>query len=111
MLNPGTSVYNLALADYCKVPEISTIDTTNYQGQSGDQIRVRAIDNFRVVEVSVSIHDAADTLLESGIATLSENNIDWIYNTTTLNSNLAGTKITAEAKDTPGNRTVESIII
>ena len=108
---PGISVYNLALADYCKAPEITLIDTANYQGQLGDQIRVRALDNFRVTEVKVSIYDAADTLLESGLAVLSQNNIDWIYDTTTLNGNLAGTKITAEAKDTPGNTTVETATI
>ena len=41
----------------------------------------------------------------------STNSVDWIYNTTTLNGNLAGTKITAEAKDTPGNTTLETLVI
>lgn len=108
---PGTSIYNLALADYCKAPEITLIDASNYQGQIGDQIKVRAIDNFRVTEVKLSIYDAADTLLESGMAILSETNIDWIYDTTTLNTSLPGTKITVEAKDTPGNSTLETIMI
>ncbi len=80
-------------------------------GQIGDQIRVRAIDNFRVTEVKVSIHDASDTLVESGLATLSPNNIDWTYDATTLHSDLAGTKVTAEAKDTPGNKKLETVTI
>jgi len=50
-------------------------------------------------------------LLESGLAMLSANNIDWIYDTTILNGNLAGTKITAEAKDTPGNTTLETVTV
>ncbi|WP_293297939.1 hypothetical protein [Pedobacter sp. UBA4863] len=108
---PGISAYNLALADYCKAPEITLIDTVNYQGQISDQIKVRAIDNFRVTEVKVSIHDAADALLESGLATLSANNVDWIYESSIQQSNLAGTKITAEAKDTPGNTTVKTITL
>lgn len=108
---PGISVYNLALADYCKAPEISLVDAANYQGQIGDQIRVKAIDNFAVTEVKVSIYDATDVLIESGLATLSANNIDWIYASTVLNSNLSGTKITAEAKDTPGNVTAETVTI
>lgn len=108
---PGISVYNLALADYCKSPEITLIDTGNYQGQIGNQIRVRAIDNFRVTEVRLSIYDASDVLLESGLAILGTNNIDWIYDVGTLNSNLPGTKITAEAKDTPGNTTLETLTI
>jgi len=108
---PGTSAYNLALADYCKAPEISLIDADNYQGQIGEQIRVRAIDNFGFTEVKVSIYDAADLLVESGLAIQSANSVDWIYHATTLNSNLAGTKITAQAKDTPGNTTLKTITI
>ena len=105
---PGTSVYNLALADYCKAPEISVVDADDYQGQIGDQIRVRAMDNFSVTEVKVSIYDAANVLIESGLATLSANSVDWIYDTTTVNGILAGSKITAEAKDIPGNITLET---
>lgn len=108
---PGTSVYNLALADYCKSPEITLINASGYQGQIGNQITIRAIDNFRVTEVKVSIYDAADTLLESGLAILSANNLDWVYETTSLNTNLAGTKINAEAKDTPGSATLEIITL
>lgn len=111
LAKPGTSAYNLALADYCKSPEISLIDADNYQGLIGEQIRVRAIDNFGLTQVKVSIHDAADQLIESGLATQSANSVDWFYDATILNSNLAGTKITAEAKDTPGNTTLETLVI
>lgn len=108
---PGTSVYNLALADYCKAPEISLIDADNYLGQIGNQIRVRAIDNFGVTEVKVCIYDAVDLLVESGLAVQSANSVDWIYESTSQNGNLAGTKIIAEAKDSPGNTTLETITI
>lgn len=111
LAKPGTSAYNLALADYCKAPEITLIDADNYHGQIGEQIRVRAMDNFGLTQVKVSIYDAADLLIESGLATQSANSVDWIYDATTLNSNLAGTKITAEAKDTPGNTTLETLTI
>ena len=111
LAKPGTSAYNLALADYCKEPEITLLDTTSYQGQVGDQIKVKAIDNFRVTEVKVSIYDATDVLIESSLAVISTNNIDWIYEATTLNGNLVGTKVTAEAKDTPGHIKAETVII
>lgn len=111
LAKPGTSAYNLALADYCKAPEISLIDAGKYQGQIGAQIRVRAIDNFGLTAVKVSIYDAADLLIESGLANQSANSVDWFYETTTLNSSLKGTKITAEAKDTPGNTTLETLVI
>ena len=108
---PGTSVYNLALADYCKEPEITLVDTSAYQGQTGDQIKVRAIDNFGVTEVRVSIYDTADVLIESGLAMPSTNNIDWIYEATTLNGHLTGTKIMVEAEDTPGNIKAATVTI
>jgi len=111
LAKPGTSAYNLALADYCKAPEISVVDADNYQGQIGEQIRVRAMDNFGLTQVKVSIYDAADQLIESGLASQSANSVDWIYDTTTLNSSLAGTRITAEAKDTPGNTTLKTLVI
>jgi len=108
---PGTSAYNLALADFCKAPEIRLIDTDEYSGQIGDKIRARAIDNFRVVEVKVSIHDFDDNLIESGLAILSANSVDWFYQTTVANANLAETKITVEAKDTPGNITSQEVLV
>ncbi|MFA6277105.1 MAG: hypothetical protein WC622_10175 [Pedobacter sp.] len=108
---PGTSSYNLALADFCKAPEIKLIDTGDYPGQINNNIRIRAVDNFRVTEVKVSIYNASDTLIESGLAILSANSIDWYYQTTIANSNLAGTKVTAEATDVPGNITMETVVI
>ncbi|RZJ79392.1 MAG: hypothetical protein EOO47_10930 [Flavobacterium sp.] len=108
---PGTSAYNLALADFCKSPEIKLIDIDNYLGQTGDIIRIRAIDNFRVVQVKVSIYDEANTLIESGLANLSANSVDWIYLASVSKMNLTSTKIEAEAKDLPGNITVESVTI
>lgn len=108
---PGTSAYNLALADFCKAPEIRLIDADNYVGQIGDQIKVRAIDNFRVVEVKISIYDSTDNLIESGLAILSANSVDWFYQTTVANGNLAETKISVEAKDMPGNITIEKVVL
>lgn len=108
---PGTSAYNLALADFCKAPEIRLIDIDNYLGQIGDNIRVRAIDNFRVVEVNIFIYDATGNLIESGLAILSANSVDWFYQTTVANGNLAGTKIVATAADVPGNTTSQTVII
>ncbi|TCC89112.1 hypothetical protein EZ428_15535 [Pedobacter frigiditerrae] len=108
---PGTSAYNLALADFCKAPEIRLIDTDNYLGQIGDKIRARVIDNFRVMAVKISIYDASDTLIESGLAILAANSVDWLYETTLANGNLAGTKIVAEATDMPGNTTSKTVVI
>ncbi len=108
---PGTSAYNMALADFCKSPEIEVLDITAYTGAIGDQIRVRAIDNFAVMVVTVSIFDANDTLLESGFATVAANSVDWFYQATVANGSLMGTKIIADAIDMPGNKTTKTVVI
>ncbi|MEJ1240660.1 hypothetical protein WBG78_21125 [Chryseolinea sp. T2] len=98
------SVYQVALTDYMKAPEIRRIETDEYRGQPGNEIFIYAIDDFRVTSVTVVIISAAGKEIERGEAVLSERVRDfWIYTTRSEISSLAGTAITATAKDTPGN--------
>ncbi len=60
----GQSAYNVALADFLKAPHIEEIDVSGYNGQPGSRIRVRAVDDFKVAEVSVVIQDADGKELE-----------------------------------------------
>ena len=106
---PGISAYNMALADFCKSPEIELVDVSNYNGTIGDQISVTATDNFEVVSVMVFIIDALGDIIESGLAELSDNSIDWIYTATTTNGAIQGNTIKAEATDMPGNKTTVEI--
>ncbi|MCY1505548.1 hypothetical protein D9M68_397670 [compost metagenome] len=101
----GVRIYNLALADFCKPPQIKSINTEQYQGNAGDRITIRAVDNFKVVSVSLTIWAADGTLIESGIAIQLANQVDWAYTTTQSNPGLNGTTIKAKAIDTPGNIT------
>lgn len=105
---PGTSAYNMALADFCKPPVIENIDITGYQGNIGDKIKIRAIDNFRVVSVKFSIFGADNQLIETGNAVLSANNADWNYETTVANAAVQQSRFVAEATDTPGNVTISA---
>lgn len=100
---PGSSAYNMALADFCKLPEIKTINTSNYQGTVGDLITVRAVDNFKITSLKVTIFSADDELLETGLAVMAPNNADWVYHTTSPNLELPNTVIKVEATDTPGH--------
>ena len=105
------SEYNVAVADFMKAPDIDEIDITNYTGKVGDTIRVRAIDDFKVVQVQISIINADGTILEEGNAVLQDNGLDWIYTATQQNDNLDGDKIIVRASDKPGNITTEEEIL
>jgi len=101
----GVRIYNLALADFCKPPEIKNINTGQYAGAIGDQLIIRVIDNFKVQSVMVTISAPDGTVLETGTAVQTANQADWLYTATVLNGNPDGTFITAKAADTPGNVT------
>jgi len=105
-VKPGLSVYNLALADFCKPPEIKTIKTDNYQGNIGDFITIRATDNFGITTLKVLISKPDGSLVESGLAVKAPNGSDWIYTSTAGNGSPAvDLEIKIQASDTPGNVT------
>jgi len=105
------SAYNIAVADYLHSPEINEIKAGEYTGQAGEKIFVSAIDNFKIVDVKVEIRQSDDTLVEKGIADLAPTGVEWIYTTQSVNASLAGSKIIASVTDTPGNVTVEEMVI
>jgi hypothetical protein len=109
--NALQSAYNLALADYYKAPEIKSEDLSAYNGQAGDSIIVRAIDNFKVMTVTVEIKDSDDHTVEKGDAIASPNGIDWLYMATTLNPDIAGTKLVISASDLTGNLTTKEVLL
>jgi hypothetical protein len=99
----------IAIMDALQAPEVESILAAGYHGRVGDEIIVRATDDFKVASVIVSIHDLTGVLVEQGNATMKENNADWLYKTVQLNSAFAGSKITAIATDLPGNSASLSI--
>ena len=105
------SAYNLALADFCKAPEIRKYNVSDYAGQIGDQISIRALDDFKVESVKLIIKDSADSTIEEGAAVLSANGVDWIYTATAVHPGLAGTKLIISASDIPGNITTQEVIL
>ena len=99
----GKSVYQVALADFLKAPKIAKIDISKYTGEMGSEIRIHAIDDFKVMGVSISILNNDGTLVEKGNAVRELNGATWLYKATASNSNLAGDKIIVRASDIPGN--------
>lgn len=101
----GVTAYNIAFRDFLKAPVVKKTDTTKYTGSPGSPVVITATDDFRVVEVAVSIKTAAGVLVEEGNAMLNPMNRDeWIYTATQNNAALTGSVILATAKDLPGNK-------
>jgi hypothetical protein len=101
------SAYNIAVADFFHAPDIDEIDLSNYSGAAGDTIRIRAMDDFRVEEVKVSIFNGDGSLVEEGLAVQDDNELDWIYTATARIESLEGDKIVVSVSDKPGNVTEE----
>ena len=102
---PGSTAFNVAFRDYLKAPKVKSINTEQYNGTPGSIIVVRAKDDFKVVEVKVSIFDADSKLIEEGNAILNPNNHNnWIYTTTQTNADTDRCIVKAVALDLPGNK-------
>jgi len=108
---PSQSAYNVALADAFTPPEIVSIDTASFHATAGDIVTIRAIDYFKVVSVTVMIHDHAGLVMEVGQAVKGVNGLDWTY--TAASTYPAGmvAKITVSARDLPANETKKEVLI
>jgi hypothetical protein len=102
-LRPRQNLYSRAVEDFMSSPVVDNIDLRNYAGVVGNKIKVRAIDDFRVVSVRVEIYAASGSQLEAGNAELDVNGIDWTYTVKQPNSLLTDSKVIAIAIDVPGN--------
>ncbi|MBN2117968.1 MAG: hypothetical protein JW730_15430 [Anaerolineales bacterium] len=97
--------YNAAMADWLRPPEIREIDLSAWTGQPGQTIRIRAVDDVQVTEVTVAITDETEAVLEQGAAVDGEGSW-WTYTTTaSLNGSAVTAKVLASAKDLPGHST------
>jgi hypothetical protein len=103
-LRPRQNLYSRAVEDFLTSPVVKTIGTGHYAGAVGDQLTIRAVDDFRVTAVRLEIYAANGTLLEKGSAVQQNNGIDWTYTATQANNPLTGSKIKAIATDVPGNQ-------
>lgn len=111
VLKPRQNVYSRALADYISPPQVISINTREYKGVVGDKIVVKAVDDFRVVNVRVEIYAANGTLLEAGNAAQNPDGFLFTYAATQSNSTLAGSKIIAIATDVPNNEGILEVTL
>lgn len=97
------SAFNAAVADWFRHPEVLEIDGSNWNGEAGQTIRVKAQDDTFVSKVHVAIIDNGETVLEEGDAVRAEG-LWWEYTTQTQTSGASNPRISAIAEDLPGNR-------
>lgn len=108
----ANTAYNMAFRDFLKAPQVKDIDTGKYNGTVGSIISIKAKDDFRVTEVSVTIRTAAGELVETGNAILNPLNLNkWIYTATQNNAALTGSIITATARDLAENSGILEVIL
>ncbi len=110
-LRPRQNIYSRAMEDCLTAPTVKNINTRAYHGVIGDKISVKAVDDFRVVDVQVYIYAANGTLLETGFAEADQTGINWNYLVTQVNGVTAGSRIVAIATDIPGNEGLLEVIL
>jgi formylmethanofuran dehydrogenase subunit D len=96
------SSWNASISDYLLKPEIETIDTSKYNGQEGDIIKVEAYDKYKVASVIVMIINALGLQIESGIAFAMPTG-KWVYKVTAENPDWKGSRVVVRVSDLPGN--------
>lgn len=99
------------MADFLHAPDIDVIDLLGYSGAVGDSIRVRVIDDFKVVQVQVIIYNADGSVVEQGDALQQANGLDWLYTATAANPTTSGDRIVIRASDKPGNISEQEQIV
>ena len=62
------TIYALAVGDFLSEPEFKPLNLSKYQGQVGDPILIRAIDDLGLADVDVKIVSQEGTPIESGKA-------------------------------------------
>ncbi len=97
--------FALFFKNFKEPPVIGEIDLSQYHGQVGQPIRIRASDLVQVARVEVSIRQAAGPPLESGLAAASGAEADlWIYQSTVAIVAPAGLIVEAIAFNCAGRR-------
>jgi hypothetical protein len=106
-----TSTYNVVVSDFMNPPEIHYINSDKYNGDIGDQILIKATDDFKVVTVTVEIYNSKGKLIESRAAVPYPRRPKlWKYFATVTNAD-SGSVIKVTAFDTPNHATSAEITV
>jgi len=105
------TAFAAAVRDYLTVPIILSVNVEHYTGAAGSIIPIIVSDNNKTVRMKVSIVRPDNTIVETGEATLTAGDLEWLYTTTQALPALAGSKIIVTAIDRPGHETVHEKLL
>jgi hypothetical protein len=99
----GKPVFSLMVADFFNAPSVGEVDLAAYAGGVGDEIVIRADDDFDVANVYVTVADIGGNALESGEAaeTPAESG-RWVYAAQASVPTGTTVRIAVTAADRPG---------
>lgn len=101
----GKPVFSLIVADFFNAPSVDEVDLTAYTGAVGDNILVRASDDFDVTGVKVSLTNSEGASIESGEAVETPAGSGrWVYTATAAVPTGTTVRIAVTATDRPGGK-------
>lgn len=99
----GKPVFSLTVADFFNAPSVDEVDVSGYSGAAGDEIVVRARDDFQVTAVAVALTDAEGNAIENGDAVETPpDSSRWVYTATAAVATGTTVRIGVMATDRPG---------
>lgn len=104
-----SSAYQVAVADYLNAPSITQVIVHPHPITAQKIITIYASDDFRVAEVTVSIHTADGEVQEEGRATPTATDGIWEYMVSSTTFPLEEMLVTVAAVDLPQNRTSRTV--
>lgn len=107
----NTTPFAVAVGDYLKLPTVDKINYASYKGNVGDVISIQVNDNIKVTAVTVTLTAPDGTTIETGHATLTKGDVDWIYKAQSPNASVAGTIIKVVATDRPAHEAIREQIV
>ncbi len=106
----GKPVFSLTVADFFNAPSVDKVDLADYTGKVGDEIAIRAHDDFQVTAVRVEVMKADGSAVETGAATETPPASGyWVYKATAAVPAGIPFKITVTATDRPGHTGVKAV--
>lgn len=97
--------YALFSKNCCRPPMIEAIDVSQYRGQAGQKIAIRAVDLIQVAAVEVTVQRVGGSLIEKGSAARVLPGSDvWMYQTTASAVMPADLVVQAVATNFPGKQ-------
>jgi hypothetical protein len=97
------NAYTAAITEYMRKPEVVEVDTVEYAGKAGQQIKIKASKkDFEIEMVEVVILDKEGNIFEKGKA-LRDRIDGWIYTANTTAAIIDTFRIRVTAWDRTGN--------